>query len=287
MRKIKRFRRKAKSEIILHCCVSAFFLVLAASYLYIFVWMILAGFKSHVEIITDPFGLPTTWFWEHYIEVFTSLEVNGNNFLNMLFNSLWFSVFGTFTAQFFTVTLAYAATKYEFPGSKLIYPLILVMMTLPLYGTGGASYKLMVDLHLIDNYAQVFFPQVFTTTVLYYVAYFKNLSWSYAEAAMMDGAGDFQIFFRVMLPQIKPLFGALFLSNWVTSWNSYEGAMITIPNLPTLPVGIYQFNVEMTARMRFDILFAACVLVCIPSIVLFAVFNKTMTSSVSVGGLKG
>lgn len=287
MRRIKRFSRKSHSEIILHCFVSLFFLILAASYLYMFVWMILAGLKSHVEIIMEPFGMPSIWHWEHYIEVFKALEVNGNNFLDMLFNSLWFSVFGTFTAQFFTLTLAYAATKYTFPGSNLIYPIILIMMTLPLYGTGGAAYKLMVDLHLIDNYAQVFFPQVFGATFLYYAAYLKNLSWSYAEAAMMDGAGDFQIFFKVMLPQMKPLFGALFLSNWVTSWNSYEGAMITIPNLPTLPVGIYQFNVEMTARMRFDILFAACVLVCIPSIVLFAVFNKTMTSSVSVGGLKG
>ena len=285
--KLKRFQRKSRSEIILHCFVSALFTVVAASYLYILVWMILAGLKEHTDLIMNPFGLPSKWNWSNYIEVFTSLEVNGNNFLDMLFNSVWFSVIGTFTAQFFSLTLAYAATKYTFPGSQLIYPIILIMSTFPIYGTGGAAYKLMLDLHLIDNYAQVFFPQVFGFTVLYYMSFIKNLSWSYAEAAMMDGAGDFAIFFRVMFPQMKPIFGALFLSNWVTSWNAYEGAMINIPNLPTLPVGIYQFNVEMTARMRLDMLFAACVLVCLPSIILFAVFNKTMTSSVSIGGLKG
>ena len=285
--KLKRFQRKSRSEIILHCFVSVFFAIVAASYLYVLVWMILAGLKEHTDLIMDPFGLPSMWKWSNYIEVFTSLEVNGNNFLDMLFNSVWFSVIGTFTAQFFSLTLAYAATKYTFPGSNWIYPIILVMATFPIYGTGGAAYKLMLDLHLIDNYAQVLFPQVFGFTVLYYMSFVKSLSWSYAEAAMIDGAGDFGIFFRVMLPQMKPIFGALFLSNWVTSWNSYEGAMINIPNLPTLPVGIYQFNVEMTARMRLDMLFAACVLVCLPSIILFAVFNKTMTSSVSIGGLKG
>lgn len=285
--KLKRFQRKSRSEIILHCVVSALFTLVAASYLYVLVWMVLAGLKEHTDLIMDPFGLPSMWKWFNYIEVFTSLEVNGNNFLDMLFNSVWFSVIGTFTAQFFSLTLAYAATKYTFPGSKWIYPIILVMATFPIYGTGGAAYKLMLDLHLIDNYAQVLFPQVFGFTVLYYMSFVKSLSWSYAEAAMIDGAGDFGIFFRVMLPQMKPIFGALFLSNWVTSWNSYEGAMINIPNLPTLPVGIYQFNVEMTARMRLDMLFAACVLVCLPSIILFAVFNKTMTSSVSIGGLKG
>ena len=285
--KLKRFQRKSRSELILHCVVSALFTLVAASYLYVLVWMVLAGLKEHTDLIMDPFGLPSMWKWFNYIEVFTSLEVNGNNFLDMLFNSVWFSVIGTFTAQFFSLTLAYAATKYTFPGSKWIYPIILVMATFPIYGTGGAAYKLMLDLHLIDNYAQVLFPQVFGFTVLYYMSFVKSLSWSYAEAAMIDGAGDFGIFFRVMLPQMKPIFGALFLSNWVTSWNSYEGAMINIPNLPTLPVGIYQFNVEMTARMRLDMLFAACVLVCLPSIILFAVFNKTMTSSVSIGGLKG
>lgn len=285
--KLKRFRRKSRSEIILHCFMSVLFAIVAASYLYILIWMVIAGFKEHTELVMNPFGLPTEWKWGNYIEVFTGMEVNGNHFADMLFNSLWFSVFGTFTAQFFSLTLAYAITKYTFPGSKLIYPIILVMATLPIYGTGGAAYKLMDDLHLIDNYAQVFFPQVFGFSVLYYISFVKSLSWSYAEAAKIDGAGDFTIFFRVMLPQMKPIFGALFLSNWVTSWNSYEGAMLYLPNLPTLPVGIYQFNIEMTARMRLDLLFAACVLICLPSIILFAVFNKTMTSSVSIGGLKG
>ena len=61
---------------------------------------------------------------------------------------------------------------------------------------------------------------------LYFTAYFKNLSWTYAEAAMMDGADDFQIYFRVMFPQAKPIFGALFLTTWITNWNNYESALI-------------------------------------------------------------
>ena len=90
-----------------------------------------------------------------------------------------------------------------------------------------------------------------------------------------------------MFPQMKPLFGALFLSSWLTTWNSYENELLFQPNLPTLPVGIYQFNLEMIYRARLDILFAACVLISIPAIILFIVFNKTITTNVSVGGIKG
>ena len=122
---------------------------------------------------------------------------------------------------------------------------------------------------------------------LYFTAYFKNLSWTYAEAAMIDGADDFQIYFKVMFPQTKPIFGALFLTNWITNWNTYESALIYLPQLPTLPVGIYQFNTEMIYRARLDILFAACVIIAIPAIVLFVVFNKMITTNVSVGGIKG
>lgn len=103
----------------------------------------------------------------------------------------------------------------------------------------------------------------------------------------MDGCGHFGIFFRVMFPQAKPIFGALFLTHWLTSWNTYESPLLYLPNLPTLPVGIYQFNTEMIYRARLDILFAACVLVSIPALILFIAFNKVITTNISLGGIKG
>lgn len=63
--------------------------------------------------------------------------------------------------------------------------------------------------------------------------------------------------------------------------------MVYLPNIPTLPVGIYQFNTEMLYRARLDILFAACVITVIPAIILYVVFNKAITTNVSVGGIKG
>ena len=104
---------------------------------------------------------------------------------------------------------------------------------------------------------------------------------------MMDGANDFKIYFKVMFPQAKPIFFALFLTSWLGNWNSYESALIYLPDLPTLPVGIYKFNLEMIYRVRLDLLFAACIFISIPAFVMFVAFNKTLTESISVGGLKG
>ena len=284
----KSLKRKSPAEVILYCFVSLLFAVVAASYLYILVWAFIAGTKTHTEIVMVPFGLPAVWNWDNYKQVFHLLEVNGNNFFDMLFNSVYFSVLNVFIQQFVTINFAYCCTKYSFPGSKWVYPIILVVITLPLYGNSGALYSLLKTLGLIDSYAQIVTSaSAFTMFFLYYQAFFKNLSWTYAEAAKMDGADPFQIYFRVMFPQAKPIFGALFLTQWIGVWNSYDSALVYLPNLPTLPVGIYQFNKEMIYRARLDILFAACTLIAIPAILLFIVFNKTITTNISVGGIKG
>ena len=286
--KIFKLNRKSPAEVAVYGVVSLLFLVIALSYLYIVFWALMSGAKTHDEIIMNPFALPEVWNWSHYIEVISQLEVNGHGFLEMLFNSCYFSVVGSLIQQFVTMTFAYCCTKYKFRGSEIPYTIILIMMTLPIYGAGGATYKLFRNLGMIDTYAHVLCSAGgMSAQFLYYRAFFKNLSWTYAEAAMMDGAGPFSIYFKVMFPQAKPIFGALFLTVWLASWNSYESTLLYLPNLPTLPVGIFQFNAEMLYRARLDILFAACVFVSIPAILLFAIFNKTITTNVSVGGIKG
>ena len=286
--KVFKLNRKSPAEAAVYGVVSLLFLVIALSYLYIVFWALMSGAKTHDEIVMNPFALPAVWNWNHYIEVISQLEVNGHGFLEMLFNSCYFSVVGSLIQQFVTMTFAYCCTKYKFKGSEIPYTIILIMMTLPIYGAGGATYKLFRNLGMIDTYAHVLCSAGgMSAQFLYYRAFFKNLSWTYAEAAMMDGAGPFSIYFKVMFPQAKPIFGALFLTVWLASWNSYESTLLYLPNLPTLPVGIFQFNAEMLYRARLDILFAACVFVSIPAILLFAIFNKTITTNVSVGGIKG
>lgn len=291
MRKLDIFqnlRRKAPLEIALYCVVSLIFSAVALSYLYLLVWGILAGFKTHSEIVLNPFSLPTTWHWENYIDLTQLLKVGDHTFWEMLLNSIIFSVVGSFANLFIVMQFSYAYARYEFPFKKWIFPLILTVMSLPLYGTSGGLYKVYHDLGFIDSYAQLLAIGAVTHTgTLYFVAFFQNMSWSYAEAAMMDGANHFDIYYRVMMPQAKPIFVAQFILNWMGSWNDYSATMIYRPNLPNLAYGIYQFNTEMTFQARFDILYASCVVASIPAIALFIVFNKQLTTSMSLGGLKG
>ena len=284
----RRLKRKAPAERVLYCAVSLLFLVVALSYVYIFLWTLMSSLKTHSEIVMNPFSLPAEWQWSNYLEMAEVFTVNGNGFFKMLFNSIWFSVAGAFLMHMTTITFAYTCTKYTFPGSQLINSIIFIMISLPIYGNAGAIYKLYHDMGLINTYAHVLVSLGgFNVQFLYYRAFFKNLSNTYMEAAKMDGADHFQTYFKVMFPQSRPIFTALFLTTWLGSWNSYESTMVYLPKLPTLPVGVYLFNTEMIYRARLDILFGACVIVSVPALILFFAFNKVLTTNVSLGGIKG
>lgn len=288
MAMFKSMQRRPLSERIVYAIVSVIFLAVALSYTYILVWMFIAGCKTHREIALDPFGLPANWNFINYLDCFEIFEVNGHGFFMMLFNSLWFTIVSCIVNDFTTMTFAYTCCKYDFPTSKWPFAIIMVMMTLPIYGTGGSGYRLVWNLGLINNYAAAFFSvSAFTTEFLYFQAYYENLSWSYVEAAQIDGANDFQAYFYVMIPQTMPLLTAMGISSFIAGWDNYSTFLVQQPELPTLPVGVYLFESEMVYRARLDILFAACFIISIPCIVLFTSFNKLITTNISLGGIKG
>lgn len=107
------------------------------------------------------------------------------------------------------------------------------------------------------------------------------MSDSYAEAAKIDGANQWQTFFRVVFPQTMSLFGALFLMAWIADWNGYGGYLLYLPKIPVLSVGIYLFNINMKYEVSMHILFAACFYSVIPPLVLFIACNKILLNNVS------
>lgn len=267
--------------------VEIVFFLFALSYLFILIWAVIAGLNTHVGINLHPFSFPETLNWSNYIEVFSLLEVNGVGFLGMLGNSLYFSVFGSFIGCMVTAMIAYVTCKYKFPGSKIFYPLVVIMMSLPIYGTGGSMYKLLYNLGWINSPFQILLATSgLGVNYLYFYAAFSSVSNTYSEAAQIDGAGDYTIFFKVVLPQVMPLFGALFVIAWVADWNNYSSVLLYLPKMPTLAGGIYMFESEIERTMRSDILYAAYVVASIPPLLLFVFCNKALTSNVSIGGIK-
>jgi ABC-type glycerol-3-phosphate transport system permease component len=285
--KSKKLIKKTLAEKILYSIVFIVFVFFAGSYLYCLLWCFMSGFKTHNEVILTPFALPTKLQFSNYSKGLALMDVNGSNFFDMLFNSIYFSVFGAFLNVMSTAMIAYVTTKYRFKGSQIFFYASLIMMILPIYGSGGSQYRLMWDLGLVNSRWMIL------TAVgglggyyMYFNAFYKNLSWTYAEAAQIDGAGHFRTFFQIMFPQSMSMFGAVFLLSWIAEWNNYGTAIIYLSEMPTLASGIYIFELKMDYLARIDILYAASSLTLIVPLLIFIFFNKILMSNISLGGIK-
>ncbi|MBQ7880117.1 MAG: carbohydrate ABC transporter permease, partial [Clostridia bacterium] len=116
---------------------------------------------------------------------------------------------------------------------------------------------------------------------------FKGISWSYAEAAILDGANPYVIFFRIMLPQAKGIVLTYAITNSIAFWNEYQSIVLYLPSYPTLASGLFEFKARATRRANYPVYFAGLIISMIPTLVLFSAFSGRIMTSISVGGLKG
>lgn len=278
--------KRSVGERIVHTIALIVFAAVAFSYLYLVFWCIHSGMRTNSAIANKPFGFGG-YSLKNYIDVFTMIETGGTSFFGMIFNSVYFSFLGPFLTIFVTAQLAYVTSKYKFFGAGGVYYIVLVVITLPVYGTQSAMYKLLFRLGFLNSRLMILTSlNGFSIYYMYFYGFFKSMSWTYSEAAQLDGANHWQIYFKIMFPQALPMFGALFMMLWIADWNSYATALVYLPEMPTLAVGIYLFEPWATAHNRSDLLYAACAISMLPPLVLFMFCNNTLMSNVSLGGIK-
>jgi raffinose/stachyose/melibiose transport system permease protein/N-acetylglucosamine transport system permease protein len=186
--------------------------------------------------------------------------------------------------------VAYALTRYNFKGRKILTIFALVVQMIPIYGTETAAYQLLYNLRMVDNLATIWISGAsgFTYTYLIAASYFSIVSWEYAEAAFIDGAGNWYVFLRIMMPMILPSILVLWLNNVIALWNDYMSPTLYLPNYPTLSSGIFNLK-SMAAFIEggMTTYFASMVIAFIPVSIVFLWLQKKILNIKLEGGIKG
>ena len=282
------YKGKTRGEIVVYTVASVIMGLFAFSYVLAFGWAVLAGANSHQGIVLKPFEWPEVWHWENYIDVMDLLEVRGVDFWGMIVNTMILVIVMPVLGIAGTMVIAYACGKYNFPGKNFLLAVNIVIMTLPIFGTTGATYRLYSDLGMIDSWTLVFAGiGNFGGNFLYFLSCFKGISNTYGEAARIDGAGHMKIMLKINFPMAAGTTSALWILALIARWNDSGTSLLFWPNMPTLATGIYLFNLEMVYRVRMDILMAATVISAIPPMIVFAIAHKKILSNVTFGGIKG
>lgn len=269
------------------------FALYSLSLLFPFVWMIINSLRDVNEwqqtvSFNDYWSLPKVWDFSNYSEILKA-EIDGNSILSMIIYSVILTVAGTIINVFFSACAAYVMAKYEFPGKRIIFALAIFAMVVPIVGTLPAQVKFMETLGLDDSIVGVLFlySGAFGFNFILLLSSFESISWTYAEAAQMDGAGHFGIFFKVMIPMCKGPIIACCILQAITLWNDYSTPFLFMNSTPTLAVGLQIIQEEFTSGGEYPLVFAAMIISILPVLILYACFQKKIIENTVAGGLKG
>lgn len=281
-------KRKTKTESIVLWVIFAFFVFYALTLLYPFFWAFINSFKDKSEFVYDKFSFPQVWRFSNYVYAFSEMTIGSVPFYGAMINSVLLTVCTVIAILLSSSFSAYALSKYRFRGRNLLYSIAIFSMIIPVVGALPAQYKLVKDLSMDNMLGMVILQSGgfgFNFLILY--GYFKAVSWSYAEAALVDGAGDGRIFFSIMLPQAKPSLVAVGIIAAIGIWNDYYTPLIYLGDTwPTLSYALYIFSNDMARSGDYPYFFAGSLIATFPIIVIFILFNNTIMTNTVAGGLK-
>lgn len=249
-------------------------------------WTVFASFKTSREIFNDPWGIPHALQFQNYITAWTKMNAGV-----YMFNSLLVSAGSLLMIMGLGSMIAYVLARYEFPGNRLIYFFFISGMIIPVFLSYIPAWFLHRSLGLLNTYWSLIiqytaFNLPFTVFMLH--SFFKTLPKELEEAAMVDGASLFTVFWKIMLPLSKSGLLTVTVFNFLGVWNEFTWALITISDdkLKTLPLGAVNIMQQAKYATDWGAMFAGFVIILIPTFAVYILFQSKLTEGITIGALK-
>lgn len=208
-----------------------------------------------------------------------------------MFNSLFIAASTAFLCTYFSTMTAYAIHGYEFKGKSMIFTFILAIMMIPTQVTALGFIKMLTKMNLMDNYVPLIIPSIAAPAVFFYMKQYmdSNLPGALMEAARIDGAGEFYIFNKIVMPLMKPAIAVQAIFTFVSSWNNYFTPALVLhkDKMKTLPILIA--TLRAADWMKFDMgqVYAMIAFSIFPVIVVYLCLSKYIVGGLTLGGVKG
>ena len=249
-----------------------------------FTWMILTSLKLIDEIGADSW-LPEVCQWHNYRDVFTMKGIFfGRWYWNTIFVSCWITFLQVFTSSL----AAFSFSRLQWKGRDQVFFLYLATMMLPGLVMMVPNYQNMVLLGLVDSYTGLILPAAFSAFGTFMMRQFMmNIPKSLDEAAEIDGATKWQLFWDVVLPLARPALVTLTIFTFIGNYNNLFWPLVLMktPDKYTLPIGMLSF--QPSQGQQTHLLMAAVTMSVIPMIVIFVLLQKQLVKGIMLGGVKG
>jgi multiple sugar transport system permease protein len=247
-----------------------------------FLWMFFASFKN-LQDVDKPSLLPPTWHGSNYAEVFHQIPF-GIYYLNSFLVSAWV----TFLTVLTSAMAAFAFARMKWKGRDAVFMMYLATMMIPGVVTMIPNYAIVVRLHLLDSYTGLIVPAAFSAFGTFLLRQFMlGIPKALDEAAFLDGAGPWTVFWDVIMPIAKPGLAALAILTFLGNYGSFYWPMILVKSdsLRTLPIGMMYF--DSNYGRQTNLIMAAGMMSLIPPLLLFMIGQKQLLRGIQMGAVKG
>ncbi|MBX3002039.1 MAG: carbohydrate ABC transporter permease [Caldilineaceae bacterium] len=251
-----------------------------------FYWLLSSSLKSPTKIwLYPPQWIPDPVVWQNYVEALTA-----SPFHLYLFNTLIIVVFNLVGVLLTASMAAYSFARLRFRGREVLFTILLSSMMLPWAVTMIPRYILFKNLGWLDTFLPLIVPDWFgggAFNIFLLRQFFRTIPRDFTDAARIDGAGEFGIYWRVVLPLIKPALTAVAIFTFLHHWNDFMAPLIylTSPGNYTISLGLASFKGLYTTQWHY--LMAASTATIFPVLVLFFMAQRYFIQGIVLSGIKG
>ena len=272
--------KKKAEKIVIYTLLILFAIVIIAP----LIGVVITGFKTNQELFLETWSLPEEWKIENYIDAWES------GIGTYLKNSVIVTVGGTVLATFLSCLAAYPLSRLHFTTKRLFVLLIMGGLMLAPQSSVISLYRMAREMHLYDTLTGLIlinaaFRIPFSTFLI--MTFYKGISKSLDESAIIDGAKTRQIFWKIMMPLSKPIIASSAIVCVRAIWNElmFANVMLTSSAKKTIPVGLV--NMQGMTTTNWTVLMAGMVIASVPLIVIFLVLQKQFIRGLTAGSVKG
>ena len=258
-------------------------LFMTAIYIGPFLFSLSISFNAEQDVFSWPIKIiPEHWTLGNYQRVWQDLP-----FGQWLFNSVFITIIQTITNVFFASLAGFAFARLEFPGKNILFAVLLGSLMIPGIVLLVPKFIILNEFYLINTYAGLTLPGLVTVVNIFLMKqFFETIPKDLEEAALIDGCSYFRIFWQIFLPVSKPALAAVAIYTFQGSWNEFMWPVIvtTTRDMFTLPVGMAFLKNEFS--VQWPLLMAGTILISLPTLAIFLIFQRYFVQGVASAGLK-
>ncbi len=263
------------------------FLVLISLYMILpFIWMISSSLKPESEIFSIP---PIIFSKNMTLDAYRTVIVDGN-ILRVLLNTFIIAAGATIARLFFCSLGGFGFAKYKFIGKGSLFAVLVATLVVPFSVTLIPLFVIMSRLKWTNTFLPLIIPGAASAFGIFFMRqYISTINNELLDSARIDGASEFSIFLKIILPIVTPGMTSLGLIFFMGSWNDFLWPLVILkkPELFTLPIAINQMIQSMIGRPVYIQQMAAAVISIIPLLIIFLVFQRRFVEGITAGAIKG